>query len=123
VEALTVVKPDRNTTGVSNMKRPEDEHKSDPVKIVSILANGLMLAGLIVSMTISVEKSMSFNMNSARIDRLLVIVEEMKSVDAGLLTQITTLKGTTTADIAVLNERITNITNLLNEIKVLVTRR
>jgi hypothetical protein len=108
-------------------KLPPDIHRDrrslDPAKTISLIANGIMLAGVIVSLTVAVQKTESYNVNSRRIDGLVTVTDNMKDVDSGLLQQVTELRGTTTADIMVLKERIENVTRLLEEIKAIVMRR
>jgi hypothetical protein len=106
------------------MRNGEPERrKPDSMKTVSLIMNGLMTASLIVSITVAVQKTGAADVNSLRIDGLVNVVDSMKDVDTGLLAQITDLRGTTTTDIALLNERIVNITKLLEEIKAIVMRR
>lgn len=95
----------------------------DGIKVVSLVLNGLTIAGLIISMTVNVQKADSFNINSRRIDGLVIVTDALKDVDKALLQQVTELRGNTTTDIAIINERIQNITKLLEEIKTIVTRR
>jgi hypothetical protein len=96
--------------------------KFDILKTLSILANGIMIIATVVSVTVAVEKSTMANKNSMRIDGLVVVVDGMRDVDAGMLNQIVELRGRQTADTMLLNEKITNITNLLQEIKQIVKR-
>jgi hypothetical protein len=106
------------------MKNGEpDRRKPDPVKTVSIIGNGFLLAVAIASFTIAVQRTESYNVNSLRIDGLVRVTEGMKDVDAGLLKQVTELKGTTTADIMVIKVQLENNTKLLEEIKAIVMRR
>ncbi|MFA5377255.1 MAG: hypothetical protein WC455_16010 [Dehalococcoidia bacterium] len=104
--------------------------KTDVLKTVSVLSNGLMLAVTVVSVTIAVMKSQEVDRYAAQIADIrqniagmVKVADNMKDVDAGLLRQITELKGTTTTDITLLNERISNVTKLLEEIKTLVMKR
>jgi hypothetical protein len=99
-----------------------DRRKPDHIRNLSFIANGLMIAATIVSITVAVDKSHYANVNSVRIDGLVGIVDGMKDVDSGLLNQIVELRGRQTADTALLNEKINNITNLLQEIKAIVKR-
>jgi hypothetical protein len=99
-----------------------DRRKPDNIKTLSFVMNGLMIAATIVSMTIAVDKIQFANVNSTRIDGLVGVVDGMRDVDSGLLNQIVELRGKQTADTVLLNEKISNIMALLQEIRGIVKR-
>jgi hypothetical protein len=95
----------------------------DPITTVSLLLNGVSFVTVLVTVTIAVMRTKELNTSAKQIQAIVEVMDEMKCVDSGLLDQIHELKGATTADIMLINERIMNITKLLEEIKSIVMRR
>jgi hypothetical protein len=91
---------------------------------ISFVFNILTALALVLTTTLFVTKSIEVTTysqkieeNKNKVESVIVVMDQMKEVDKGLLAQIVEVKGTTSSDIRIINERITNIQATLEIIR------
>jgi hypothetical protein len=107
---------------------------ADGMKIVLFVTSIILFAATICSTTLAIQGSRDRTVLTVQIDKILTVMDQMKAVDAGLASQIAAVQGvsekdiaevrsSTAGDIALINQRIETISQLLAEIKSIVLKR
>jgi len=73
--------------------------------------------------TLAVARGRDNRAQGVQIEKILVVLENMKAVDAGLVLEIAKVRGESTTEIALINQKIGTITEMLMDIKVLIKER
>lgn len=96
---------------------------SNALKVASLSLAVLLALATAATTALAVERGAENKRLSIQVERIVIILDVMKQVDSDLATQIAVNKGERTTEIALINQRISAVTDMLAEIKELLRGR
>jgi len=86
-------------------------------KIIAAVVGIVLLIVTAITSTLVIERTRERDTSQTQVERIVLILDAMKLVDTDLAAQIAEVRGVNTTAIALINQRITTVTDMLSEIK------
>jgi len=92
-------------------------------KIIAAVVGIVLLIVTAITSTLVIERTRERDTSQTQVERIVLILDAMKLVDTDLAAQIAEVRGVNTTAIALINQRITTVTDMLSEIKGLLREK